>query len=590
MFKNKKTKLLLFSLTASASILSLSSLIFASSCKKENNDLNVIEQYSKTLQLLPTKETEIDENRNLTAKDFIDEVQKWQLFNSEGIDEKIKISVVDIYGISIQNGRVYLKTAIKISLNQTSITKELNIDITNFLKEPKEDQNIDKEEKDQILAELKQQEIEFKFTNKNVKPSEVSNDQIEIQGLNEENFSYLISDLVANNKKGTLTIKAKLFSKKHPSLRIAIEKKYEGFKIDQSTPEPGPGPIVPPTPAPDGDTYNVRLAHWNICNFGDNALKKRKPKGQAIAAIIHRLKLDVCGLTEVDGLKVIPAIADLLNEIEQSKGSNVKWSYILGDYKKSNGRSIEQAAHGDKAAGFVYKTNIVKPITFKDGSVGKFYDNSNFVNKFGGGLNEYERTPYCVKWQANIEKMENVNFSFAISHFDGPGDKNKNGEIKAGIGAGVGSCEANEAYNIPNVLSWLQEQADGDDDLIFQGDTNIPESATSQAFASLTSEHKMLIDGLTSLDTSGGLSSSYDKIVHFSNLRAHNAGIYNIWNFPDDKEITFPWYNQGFSGYDSWLRYCESQGTVPARGAIYNYLSDHCPTYYDLELNANDPK
>lgn len=47
---------------------------------------------------------------------------------------------------------------------------------------------------------------------------------------------------------------------------------------------------------------------------------------------------------------------------------------------------------------------------------------------------------------------------------------------------GNGSFEFNEAWNIKNVFDWMKTINGGDDDLIFQGDTNIKKGNENRAF------------------------------------------------------------------------------------------------------------
>ncbi|EPL02934.1 hypothetical protein CP02DC14_1574, partial [Chlamydia psittaci 02DC14] len=50
----------------------------------------------------------------------------------------------------------------------------------------------------------------------------------------------------------------------------------------------------------------------------------RKKKGEAIASVIYKQGIDICGLTELDSSDVAPALVKMLNEIEtKEKTGNV---------------------------------------------------------------------------------------------------------------------------------------------------------------------------------------------------------------------------------------------------------------------------
>lgn len=142
------------------------------------------------------------------------------------------------------------------------------------------------------------------------------------------------------------------------------------------------------------------------------------------------------------------------------------------------------------------------------------------------------------------------------------------------------------------MFKWLKEQTDGDDDLIFQGDTNIPNGSADDAFG-LTSNEKMILDesyeNYSSLKKSvGEYAQPYDKIIHSSNLNASNGKVYKLWDFP--KQNIFQWAT--INSLDEWKNWCteNSKPYGSTTHALYNYVSDHCPISYDLELDSSDTK
>ena len=431
--------------------------------------------------------------------------------------------------------------------------------------------------------------IIYKGNVSNKLPSQVNDSEFEGHNFDKDKYYLEIMSLTnVNDKNGTLEIKYRLKTLDKSQISNVFSKVISGFKKDNNS---SPNPLT---------KSKVRLAHWNVCNFSDKAITENQAKAKAIASVIYNQKYDVVGLTELDGLNVAPHLADLLNEIERKNHTGNVWRYVNGDYKEEPGRAHDQAPSGDRAAAFLYKENIVKPKPFKDGKLSKFYRNKYFENKFGSTgqyANQYERPPFCVRWTSVLNGLKHVDFTFAISHFDGPGVTSKRGEVKAKakdkeLPKNTGSREANEAWNIKNVFKWLREETDGDDDLIFEGDTNIKKDLEKEVFGS-TSNEKMILDesyeNYSSLSTSiGKYAQPYDKIIHSSNLNASNGKVYKLWDFPNQN--IFEWATiESLSEWDAW---CRNNSKIPGNkfGPLFNYVSDHCPVSYDLELDSSDTK
>lgn len=424
----------------------------------------------------------------------------------------------------------------------------------------------------------------YKGNSQDKLPSEVNDLEFEGSNFDKNKYKLEIMSLTnVNDKNGTLEVKYRLRTIDNSEISSIFSKVVSGFKKDNNS---SPNPLT---------KSKVRLAHWNVCNFGDGAITENQAKAKAIASVIHNQKYDVVGLTELDGLNVAPHLADLLNEIERKNHTGNVWKYVNGDYSQGPGSSPSQAPSGDKAASFIYKENIVRPKPFKDGKIGKFYDGTYFENKFGTSgtyASEYKRPPFCVRWESVLNGLKHVDFTFGISHFDGPGVK---AEGERGVKVGrktIGSLEANEAWNIKNMFKWLKDQTDGDDDLIFQGDTNIPKGSADDAFG-LNSNEKMILDesseNYSSLGKSiGKYAQPYDKIIHSSNLNASNGKVYKLWDFP--KQDIFQWAT--IKSLDQWKNWCteNSKPYGSKTHALYNYVSDHCPISYDLELDSSDTK
>lgn len=426
--------------------------------------------------------------------------------------------------------------------------------------------------------------ITYKGNASNKLPSQVNDSEFEGHNFDKDKYYLEIMSLTnVNDKNGTLEIKYRLKTLDNSEISNVFSKVISGFKKDNNS---SPNPLT---------KSKVRLAHWNVCNFSDKAITENQAKAKAIASVIYNQKYDVVGLTELDGLNVAPHLVDLLNEIERKNHTGNVWRYVNGDYLEESGRAHDQVKKGDRAASFLYKENIVKPKPFKDGKIGKFYRNKYFENKFGSTgqyANQYERPPFCVRWESVLNGLKHVDFTYAISHFDGPGKPaTDRGEINTGKGS-IGSREANEAWNIKNVFKWLKEETDGDDDLIFEGDTNIKKNWEKEMFG-LTSNEKMILDesyeNYSSLGKSiGNYAQPYDKIIHSSNLNGSNGKVYKLWNFPNQN--IFQWAT--INSLDEWKNWCteNSKHYPPTTHALYNYVSDHCPISYDLELDSSDTK
>ena len=431
--------------------------------------------------------------------------------------------------------------------------------------------------------------ITYKGNASNKLPSQVNDSEFEGHNFDKDKYYLEIMSLTnVNDKNGTLEIKYRLKTLDNSQISNVFSKVISGFKKDNNS---SPNPLT---------KSKVRLAHWNVLNAktkDDTFI----PKYQAIASIIYNQKYDIIGLTELDSMEFSKKVVDYLNEIERKHHTGNVWKYINGDYKEEPGRAHDQVPSGDRAAAFLYKENIVKPKPFKDGKLSKFYRNKYFENKFGSTgqyANQYERPPFCVRWTSVLNGLKHVDFTFAISHFDGPKVNPNRGEVSANLGKDIGSREANEAWNIRNVFKWLEEETDGDDDLIFEGDTNIPLNKANDTFGSDYEKYMLLSDSKDNASSltwkTIGYSEPYDKIIHKSNLNYSNPNIYRLYDFPEQN--IFQW--KTISSWNDWIDYYKQYGWNASTKSRWIYgdnygghgISDHCPVSYDLELDSSDTK
>ncbi|MCR8966268.1 endonuclease/exonuclease/phosphatase family protein [Mycoplasma zalophidermidis] len=388
----------------------------------------------------------------------------------------------------------------------------------------------------------------------------------------------IISDNSASNINDDITTENNFIPKRDSNKDNSIVENEENI----------PSPIKQQDHRSAQKTSNdrLRIALWNVANFGDKA---SEPKPQAIASIIFTQKYDVVGLIELDSTKVISRLVNYLNVLEQKNNTNNLWDFIYKELPVDSKKNIN--VNGDKAAAYIYNKTKVVPEILNNSQNGIIYDNSNFqVFKGAPTLNAYSRAPYIGKFRSNVEGYKNVNFTLAISHFDGPGVKTKIGEESF---KGMGSREYNEAKNIKNVFDWVKKLNGNDDDLIFMGDTNIPSGKESIAF-DWVSEYGAIMplgegeEALSSLKTEfGNYANPYDKIVHKSNLKFENAKVYKLYSFVDDPSI-FQWAK--ITSLDDWVKYYKKYKSYSSMDRyVYSGVSDHSPISYDLILDPNDP-
>ncbi|TQC53999.1 hypothetical protein E1I18_00880 [Mycoplasmopsis mucosicanis] len=329
----------------------------------------------------------------------------------------------------------------------------------------------------------------------------------------------------------------------------------------------------------------IRLASWNVKNYGNDAPVS---KGQAIASVIYVNNYDVVGLTELDGDNVPNILVDLLNDLEKKNNRNNTWKAIISDkYDALNGKG-----QADGYAAFIYKDNIVSPLVLGDKKSGRFYDNSEgFETKYGGSVNQFNRPPFLVQFGVKTPKYQKVNFTYMLSHLDGPGTGKDSPEPKANGVKKQGAYEANEAWNIKKVFDWAKKITNGDDDLIFQGDTNIHKGNQSKVFG-WTKDYGAVMpldedNILTSLKANNnGYSEPYDKIIHYSNMNYTNATTFRLYDFVRYSNI---FQYAPINSYEDWVKYVKGYNSKRySQSYVYHGISDHSPISYDLILDKND--
>ncbi|MHA0315984.1 endonuclease/exonuclease/phosphatase family protein, partial [Mesomycoplasma ovipneumoniae] len=185
---------------------------------------------------------------------------------------------------------------------------------------------------------------------------------------------------------------------------------------------------------------------------------------------------DVVGLAEITTTGDGADIVNVLEELNPSAG----WKQITTDkYGKEN----QQEKYT-----FLYKSSLLETINFES--------NSNPYLIQEGTKLTWARPVAAVKFQtkSNIKN----DFTLAIGHFDAPGKYNgKSNKRKENVDSeapGQGDQEANEARDLANVLTQIDEKDGLNNEIIFMGDTNILAKNTENLFKSTLESYKLLLD------------------------------------------------------------------------------------------------
>lgn len=307
----------------------------------------------------------------------------------------------------------------------------------------------------------------------------------------------------------------------------------------------------------------LRWGHWNVLNFGR---KSKSQKIAALAALIKRIDYDVVGLTEIDNEE---ATKKLVSELNKLVGSDT-YKYVSSKREKGSYAGRGQAEH----VSVIYNKKKITPIPFqtKDGKsqIGYSYKEkfkSEYVKKHN--FAEYVRPPYGVKFRWLSGKKED--FTFVFDHFDSPGGKNGEGTTK-----GIGNQELAEARQLKNVLKYFDEIDGDNDDIFFGGDTNIKKGKQEFAFGKelLEKYESAFRDNQSFLSSlgvdKGKYSEPYDKLFMKTKFKTSNHKIYKLWDLNKDGQFLNLYKKISHERIDD--------------NSIRSSISDHCPTYSDIEF------
>ncbi len=348
---------------------------------------------------------------------------------------------------------------------------------------------------------------------------------------------------------------------------------------------------------------DIRVANWNLKNFmGD------KNRTTAMANIIANQGITLLGAEEVDKAS---ALYDLAAELNKIMGLN-SWRVTASKLSKDGldgGKKIPMGGAGTwEYYGFVYDSRIVeaKPFENKTQSIGDLYENKFEENQYLVKLNApntksaFTRPPFGAEFETSNGK----DFTAVIAHLDSPGSKSKVGkclEKNASAKSGkptyegmldskhrkyktsnhkpMGTQELFEAEHIKNVMEYFNNINGSDEDMVFMGDTNIPDIQGGQTpFQNLIDKNyrtlfnSSLESSKTSMsfratDKSKLYSNPYDKIFTNSPLFGNKGVRYDM--------------NQASSIVDKKALSIYKPGDLTK-------ISDHTMVYATLDSNKSE--
>ncbi|MCK5807299.1 MAG: endonuclease/exonuclease/phosphatase family protein, partial [Mycoplasmataceae bacterium] len=300
---------------------------------------------------------------------------------------------------------------------------------------------------------------------------------------------------------------------------------------------------------------DIKIGNWNIANFHGTNYNKN----HAIAQVILDAEVSLIGIEEVDYTSGLFKVAKELNKI---KRLHDVWKVVTSKLSyKATGDANVTAMGGLSAReyyGFIYDSTKLTPKADVDGNIGRIYDNPFKENKYlvDGETHDhtitntksaYVRPPFGATFEYNKNKKD---FTAVIAHLDSPGYGKaksnkalvKNHSSKTGptfefhsssssllatnYDTAIGSQEAWEAENLPDVMKFFNDKNGTDEDMIFLGDTNIKnhKSHSKRPFQStLNGGYKESFDpsletSKTSLGKSDNYASPYDRIFSKTDL------------------------------------------------------------------------
>ncbi|MEJ3648489.1 endonuclease/exonuclease/phosphatase family protein [Ureaplasma urealyticum] len=357
----------------------------------------------------------------------------------------------------------------------------------------------------------------------------------------------------------------------------------------------------------------ICVGHWNVLNQGGiNQLKN-----EALAKVILKSNVDVIALTEINSAKnnehddlPMRAILKELNLHKNQFDQTANWNYVLSKNLFSKGNESQT-----ERIGFFYKANIIKPVQEyiyknndnKDILFEQYFKNSNDNTKI-----TYSRPPYAYEFQTLDNKF---NFTIVASHLDSPGaNEHKTskhdhtyGNKNLKINIKQGSKELNEAYQLGNVMDYIDRLDGNNDDLIFVGDTNIKTKNELGAFASLYKRNYLSNfkddnenNKTTLAKTYLKYAQHYDKIFTSPSIKVLNTYKYDLWSVSlTDTLLDKNWKLAFLKTYfgslsnqqmqnivDNWDQIAKSNDVYIKKAT--SIISDHTLVAVNIKIDEND--
>ncbi|WP_341490969.1 endonuclease/exonuclease/phosphatase family protein [Mesomycoplasma ovipneumoniae] len=311
---------------------------------------------------------------------------------------------------------------------------------------------------------------------------------------------------------------------------------------------------------------SIRVGFWNVLNYTNKTAKPNSAKTYALANIINSSGSDAVGLAEItstgDG-------TDIVKELEKLNPS-AGWKQITTDkYGKTN----QQEKYT-----FLYKSSLLETINFEPKS-------NPYLIQEGKNLT-WARPVAAVKFQTKTNIKND--FTLAIGHFDAPGASRNRNEKNDSEASKQGEQEANEARDLVNVLTQIDEKDGPNNEIIFMGDTNIRTENTEKLFKSTLQSYRLLLDKdeKTSLSSEfGKYANSYDKIFYKGDLKTKNAQKYDLFPIFEKNIVNLEKYDKMRKQDKRSANYKPGD---PKDIKRITGISDHTMVYFDLELSESD--
>ena len=258
-------------------------------------------------------------------------------------------------------------------------------------------------------------------------------------------------------------------------------------------PKDGQGSVADSTATSSSATTpkKITLASFNSLHLGWNNQKDTTTYCSVLA------KYDVVGLVEVMNTEILDKVKDKLHSM-----TSINWEYVASD--KKIGRTTYKEYYA-----ILYRADKTR---FVSGSSRVWHDLDD----------KFEREPFMASF-----KSGNFDYTIILIH--------------TAFGDNI-SVRRAEATELASVFKAVQDEDPKENDIILMGDFNLPASdpGWQNLKAIATMQHEIPETTLTTLNSKGDLSSSYDNIwfqgqhTNWEYAGTANADYYYTVTFKDD--------------------------------------------------------